>query len=571
MRFEPFLYCLAAAVAAAGLACRAVQWFRITVGPSDPASGAFRRFAAAISALFRLLRVRKASLRPAARLLFQTHILKRSTLRWGMHQAILWGMLCLVLFHALDDWTGPAFFGDYEPTLGPFRFLRNLFGLTLLAGIAIALARRGTVRGLRRLSGWQDAWPLILLAAIPASGFLLEAIGMTSAARFGEMADAHLISPSSEEIHALRACWSRDHGVVFPRAEALAPIPPEVLEAGREISAESCAFCHGPSDAAIVSFPLARALSPAARLLDLTRAGQAVRLFHVVLAALALALLPFGKLRHIVAAPICLMTARAEPQPGPPTSTAARTEAAHTRRALGLDACTHCGACSQHCSVAPVYAVLGVAEILPSEKLETLRAWAGGKISAPADLAAFSLGSFACTECLRCTRLCPCGIDLQDLWIAAKAALTRAGRGDIRQRMAALTPVQWEAYFRHHPPRPGDLPRHPRLSDQAETFWACVQCTTCTSVCPVVAASECPEADLDLTPQQIMNLMRLRLKYLALGSRMLWRCVTCYQCQEHCPQGVRVTDVLCELRNIAASRLARDPQAGRSSPPCGGR
>ncbi len=32
---------------------------------------------------------------------------------------------------------------------------------------------------------------------------------------------------------------------------------------------------------------------------------------------------------------------------------------------------------------------------------------------------------------------------------------------------------------------------------------------------------------------------------------MLWDCVTCYQCQEHCPQGVKVTDVLYELKNQA--------------------
>jgi heterodisulfide reductase subunit C len=36
-----------------------------------------------------------------------------------------------------------------------------------------------------------------------------------------------------------------------------------------------------------------------------------------------------------------------------------------------------------------------------------------------------------------------------------------------------------------------------------------------------------------------------------MGSGMLWDCVTCYQCQEHCPQGVKVTDVLYELKNQA--------------------
>ena len=48
---------------------------------------------------------------------------------------------------------------------------------------------------------------------------------------------------------------------------------------------------------------------------------------------------------------------------------------------------------------------------------------------------------------------------------------------------------------------------------------------------------------------QILNsLMRLELKEAALGSRMVWDCATCYQCQQHCPQGVPVTDLLYELR-----------------------
>ena len=93
------------------------------------------------------------------------------------------------------------------------------------------------------------------------------------------------------------------------------------------------------------------------------------------------------------------------------------------------------------------------------------------------------------------------------------------------------------------------------ISENPETFWACVQCTTCTSVCPVVAVSDDPRRDLDLTPQQVMNLMRLQLRELALGARMVWDCVTCYQCQEHCPQGVRVADILYELRYEGHRRL----------------
>ena len=46
--------------------------------------------------------------------------------------------------------------------------------------------------------------------------------------------------------------------------------------------------------------------------------------------------------------------------------------------------------------------------------------------------------------------------------------------------------------------------------------------------------------------------MGMGIRDLALGSRMLWSCLTCYQCQEHCPQGVKVTDIFYELKNMAA-------------------
>jgi heterodisulfide reductase subunit C len=33
--------------------------------------------------------------------------------------------------------------------------------------------------------------------------------------------------------------------------------------------------------------------------------------------------------------------------------------------------------------------------------------------------------------------------------------------------------------------------------------------------------------------------------------------VTCYQCQEHCPQNVKVTDILYQLKNLAVENARR--------------
>jgi len=37
---------------------------------------------------------------------------------------------------------------------------------------------------------------------------------------------------------------------------------------------------------------------------------------------------------------------------------------------------------------------------------------------------------------------------------------------------------------------------------------------------------------------------------------MVWDCATCYQCQEQCPEGIRVADIMCELRALSVRRLA---------------
>jgi len=50
----------------------------------------------------------------------------------------------------------------------------------------------------------------------------------------------------------------------------------------------------------------------------------------------------------------------------------------------------------------------------------------------------------------------------------------------------------------------------------------------------------------------------LGIRDLAFGSGMLWDCTTCYQCQEHCPQGVKVTEVLYELKNLAIKNAAEE-------------
>jgi heterodisulfide reductase subunit C len=94
------------------------------------------------------------------------------------------------------------------------------------------------------------------------------------------------------------------------------------------------------------------------------------------------------------------------------------------------------------------------------------------------------------------------------------------------------------------------------LSDNSSSFSACFGCQTCTNVCPVVANYENPKEALGLLPHQIMYSVGLGIKDLAFGSNMIWDCVSCYQCQEQCPQGVHVTEILYELKNLAIQDVA---------------
>jgi len=79
----------------------------------------------------------------------------------------------------------------------------------------------------------------------------------------------------------------------------------------------------------------------------------------------------------------------------------------------------------------------------------------------------------------------------------------------------------------------------------------------CTTVCPVVVSFENPKETLGLLPHQIMNCLGLGLVEMATGPKMIWDCVTCYQCQEHCPQNVDVTDILFQLKNLAVKNAAK--------------
>jgi heterodisulfide reductase subunit C len=466
--------------------------------------------------------------------------LRHGPARWTGHMLLVLGFLPLLFLHAMDDVVTRPLFSAYEPTLDPWQFLRNLLGLFSLLGLGILAMHR--ITRLKTASNLQDWALLAVIGGVLFSGFFLESFKIMSPGDFTRMTDTYFSEAESEELLALKTYWARENGVRFT---IFLPTAQEITQLGVQLHEDRCAGCHAPTATAFVSRSMTALLPPALNIAD---PGRTILWYvHVGLAFIALGLLPWGKFFHPVSTAANLLVRGG--------SRASRPHASPLSRGLGLDACTRCGQCSLHCSVAPIHTVLGNRDILPMDKLADLRLHLDGSLP-PARIAALVEGSHICTECLRCTEVCSAGIDLQDLWTTSKKALAAEGRAGVDGEIRKSTAAEWARELSSRPlGRIGSTGAG--LADRAESFWGCVQCTTCTGVCPVVAVSEDPSRDLDLAPQQIMNLLRMGLKAQTLGARMVWSCTTCYKCQEHCPQGVPVADILYELRQLGADILRK--------------
>ena len=69
----------------------------------------------------------------------------------------------------------------------------------------------------------------------------------------------------------------------------------------------------------------------------------------------------------------------------------------------------------------------------------------------------------------------------------------------------------------------------------------CYQCGTCSASCPMSFA-------MDVSPRQIMHLVRLGLEEDIANSDTIWFCASCLTCTVRCPRGVDVSRVMEALR-----------------------
>ena len=584
MFFTISLY-VALAIMGCGLVYKVSSWFRYGIGVEAGKFSAATRFSTAVKGMVSVLFSGKILTLIKVLVLdgvLQVRILRQDFLRWLMHMCIYVGFMLLLLMHALENFISEPLFTDYYSTVNPFMLLRDVFGAMVIIGIGIAILRRFILKVPRLKTNAMDHYAIVILAVIMLSGVFLEGVKITSHSEFKTMVEDYAgLTPEddAEEIQALESYWVKEYGVVSPNVKA--PFDAEVLAQGRESHEMSCIDCHSRPQWAFLGYGVAKIITPVA--LGLDRANMPTMLWYIHFLAcwIGLAYLPFSKMLHIFVSPLSLLAnAVMDKEKSDPANIA-------TRQVMELDACTHCCTCTLNCSAAVFFENFPNPNIFPSEKLISIKALAAGKDLNEDQLKHLQEGVYLCTNCYRCTVVCPVGINLQDLWFNVRETLLNKGYPEL----FALSPL---SFYRGLMKQDGDRYQQPldqtrkaiadrcelmsqpdqvlplsnidstfkgslRQSDQANTFSGCFGCETCSTVCPVVAGYDNPGEVLGLLPHQIMNACGLGLKDLALGSNMLWDCLTCYQCQEQCPQGVCVTDILYELKNEAVEQVKQEP------------
>lgn len=499
-------------------------------------------------------------------LLFQERIFSKSILRWTAHTLIFFGFIPLLLFHAMGPLVSEKIFANYQSTLNPYLFLRNVLGLMVLAGVAIAVYRRLTLRAQRLRTAPGDWAALVFVGLIILSGMLLEGSRMASFGKYQSMVEEY--GPADEEeARSLEAFWVEENGLASPNFQL--PPSPELVRKGLEVNGSSCIECHASNQTAFAGFAIAKLGRPFFSLLGDTAASTFFWYLHLLACLVFLAWLPFSKMFHIFSAPVSLILKRVTGGDG-----LAEPANALTSRMIGLSACTHCGTCSLECSSNMFYESFGNDFILPSEKVQYLKKILAGRETDREVLRRMQEGLYVCTSCDRCTTVCPSGINLKELFVKARYMLLKEGPPEkallshfsfplalaqnyVDDHLQALKKVT--DLFRKSFPHLTDIGVPVTIGTEKSlsntTYRGCYSCQRCTNICPVVRSYDNPGEALGMLPHQIMFSLGIGNVELAMGAQMIWSCSTCYLCQEHCPNQVELCDIFYSLKNGALNKI----------------
>jgi heterodisulfide reductase subunit C/nitrate reductase gamma subunit len=557
-----------------GLFVRFFAWFSLGLQTSTPTVSTGGRIGAALQGLFGTLfssRIFTLIKSFFIDLLLQKRIFDKSLLRWSAHSLIFFGFMLLFLMHALSPIVSEKIFADYQPTLNPFFFLRDMFGVMVLVGLGLAVYRRFSQKA-QRLKTYPSDWTAItFVAVIILSGMLLGGAKISSYSIFESMVEDYT-ALDEEEVQALEAYWVEENGLISPHLSGTSSA--ELLAAGKEISADNCMDCHASNRSAFASMAATKVTRPFSAILGDQSSVSLFYYLHIIACLAFLAWLPFSKMFHILAAPASLFIKRisGDELKNPINSL--------NRQMVGLSACTHCGSCSVECSSSMFYEYFDNDFILPSEKVQYLKKFAAGKETNPAIVKRMQQGLYVCTSCDRCTTVCPSGINLKELFVTARYSLLEKGAPEttmlshfsfplalaqnfVDDHLKALKKVT--DLFKKTFPGLSDLSTPLSLTSSKTitntSFKGCYSCQRCTNICPVVKSYDNPLETLGMLPHQIMYSLGIGNTELAMGSQMIWSCSTCYLCQEHCPNDVQLTDIFYSLKNGAINTI----EAGANS------
>ena len=81
--------------------------------------------------------------------------------------------------------------------------------------------------------------------------------------------------------------------------------------------------------------------------------------------------------------------------------------------------------------------------------------------------------------------------------------------------------------------------------DYLNRLSACFECGQCVSVCPASRVNS------TFRPRKIMHMLLFGLVQELINDTSIWLCTNCYNCEEVCPQGIKVSEIITSLKNMA--------------------